>query len=292
MKYALIDIGSNTIRLVIYNIQNGTSTIELNTADHLGLLSYVSNGEINNSGKLRLISILKQMKKISIDMSCDLIYAFATASLRNVSDKDSLVEEVFNCSGIKIDMLSGEQEAIYDFHGLENCHKISSGIAFDLGGGSCQLMSFKSKEILEYSSMPIGSLLLYNKFVSGDFPTLEEQEKISNYVFENLSVFKNIESIDTNTIYAMGGATRAFLSLSPSDSKTNIITKEQVKSILSISPEYIEEKVPKRKSTIIPAAITVLTILNFCKCEKIHVTDCGVRDGILYELINKSHKSN
>ena len=86
MKTALIDIGSNTIRLVIYD---GKKEIK-NTAVYAGLISDVYEGEISQEGIFKIVSALRSMKKTANEYSCDEIYAFATASLRDISDKDGL----------------------------------------------------------------------------------------------------------------------------------------------------------------------------------------------------------
>jgi len=111
MRIALIDIGSNTIRLVVYD---GDKEIE-NTADHAGLVAEVSEGKITPAGISKLTTALVSMKKRAIELGSEKIYAFATASLRDIEDKEGLISFIEETSGIKIEIISGESEAMYDY---------------------------------------------------------------------------------------------------------------------------------------------------------------------------------
>ena len=178
MKIALIDIGSNTIRLVVYD---GTEEIE-NTADYAGLVAEVSNGKISPSGIMKLSSSLIKMKKRAEELGCDEIYAFATASLRGVEDKEGLVSYIEEVTGLRMEIISGEAEAMYDYYGIRSIYNEKHGIAFDLGGGSCQMILFKYGKIREFLSMPIGSLKIYSDYVYGLLPDAEEKSRIGRII--------------------------------------------------------------------------------------------------------------
>lgn len=290
MKYALIDVGSNTIRLVIYETGQEGPQIILNDADFSGILSYVKNGVLSEDGFFHIVQILKKMKKTALDSGCGTLYAFATASLRDISDKAALAERIREASGVDVHIISGAEEARYDYLGLRSEFNAADGAAFDLGGGSCQLMYFERGRVMESDSRPIGSLRLYNAYVSGVLPTESERIRIRSKVRIQLSGFGLLYKSAFPEIYAMGGAARAALKVLNriSRKKSEVITRAELSDMLLLPEAVFRGIIPERITTIIPAVITILEILDFCGSDAIHVTDRGVRDGILYELMNRN----
>lgn len=281
MKTALIDIGSNTIRLVIYENNKEIK----NTAVYAGLISDVSDGKISPEGIFKIISALNSMKKTATEYECGDIYAFATASLRDISDKDGLCGCIYESTGIKIEIISAEKEAYYDFLGLKSVLNIDSGAAFDLGGGSCQIIVFEKNLPRESASFKIGSQRLYDEFVSGVIPSEEEIGAVRRYVRRCISDMALLKGIGCEKIYAMGGAVFALCALKEKyfPSGSSCLTKNDFKNIMTLSEDKIKAVVPKRLKTVIPAAATMLEILNYTAAEQICATGAGVRDGILAE---------
>ena len=277
MKNALIDIGSNTIRLVVYE---GMSEI-YNEAHYAELIKEVSGGKITESGIIKLFKSLSYMKQKSRELNAETIYAFATASLRDIEDKYSLIEEIKNLTDIEIQIISSKKEAYYDFLGLKSTYNLTEGLAFDLGGGSCQLMSFSGGTVKETISVPIGSLKLHSLYVKDTLPTEDERDIILEHTFREVSSLKEFKGFDI--IYGMGGAIFALSSLCCGES----VCKETLEKILELSVEEITEIVPKRVKTVVPAALTMLSILRLSGAKTIVPARASVRDGIIYEIVHK-----
>ena len=89
----------------------------------------------------------------------------STASLRLISNKNEVLEEIERRTGIFVDLISGLEEAKLDFIGATLFTDLDEGVLIDIGGGSTELVSFQDGEMLESFSMPIGSLNTYNRFV-------------------------------------------------------------------------------------------------------------------------------
>jgi len=276
MRVSLIDIGSNTIRLVIY--EDGREI--LNVANHANLISAVRNGEMSVEGLSKLVSCLKEMKSKIKEYKCEDIYAFATASLRDISDKESLCNCVKELTGIEMNIISGEEEAIYDYLGLKKVHGEESGMAFDLGGGSCQIIVYENGEVKGHKSLKIGSLKLYGDFVSGLLPDEEEKKKIAAHVKEQLSCLEYAKNAGCEKIYAMGGAAYALMQLSEKYFAGEKLSVNTLEKITELSESEILAVCPKRLKTVIPAAVTVIEILKFSESSYLYPTTAGVRDGI------------
>lgn len=284
MVNALIDIGSNTIRLVVYD---GYKEIE-NYADYAGLISYVSNGEISPVGIGKIIKALLGMKKRAEALGAESIYAFATASLRDITDKEGLVSFVKDATGIKIEIITGESEAYYDYLGLKKINGIDNGAAFDLGGGSCQVMVFRKGKVEGAVSLPLGGLKLHSEFVKGNIPSMAEREQISEYAKSNVDCFKPFINCGFSHLYAMGGSVFALDSLA----KVYIgedyrLDSETLKQLCTLSEEQICSVVSKRLKSVIPAAIVMVELLAASGAEEILITPAGVRDGILFSRLSE-----
>lgn len=281
MPIALIDIGSNTIRLVIYD--NGQEV--LNVANHANLIADVSGGQLSAEGLGKIVSVLNQMKKKASLYNCKELYAFATASLRDIADKEGLCTVIKELTGIEIEIISGDREAMYDYIGLKKKNAVTDGAAFDLGGGSCQLFVYETGKIREFKSLKIGSLKLHGQFVSGNIPDMEESGRIKRFVRKELSSLALLKNVGCSTIYAMGGAAFALGSLSSKYFGGNgtDLSFETLSKITELTEEQITGVCPKRLKTVIPASLTMLEIMAYSGVDNIQVTEAGVRDGILAE---------
>lgn len=278
MRLGIIDIGSNTVRLAVYD---GLAVIS-GKVNYAGLISYISDGNISEKGLDILCSSVAEMVEYCKD--CDTYYAFATASLRDINNKNELLNTVYQRTGVKIDIISGEKEAEYDYLGLKLHYNTNTGAAFDLGGGSAQLITFENDRVTSHTSKKIGVLKLYNTFVDGIFPSSAEEASIREYIRHELTAFTSKKH---EFAYAMGGSASALAKL-----YQKIFTKDkdeftlsELKSFFKLPENIIQSAVPERLYTIRPALITIEEICTVLKTDKIKCVSCGVRDGIIKSFI-------
>lgn len=111
MKHAIVDIGSNTIRLIIFEVKEKDINKILNKKYTAGLINYVENEKLSDKGVKKLVDTLKSIKLICDEMEVDTLDAFATASLRNIDNSKEVIDEVKVDCKIDIDLLSQEDEA-------------------------------------------------------------------------------------------------------------------------------------------------------------------------------------
>lgn len=297
MIHSIIDVGSNTIRMVIYKIEGSGYTDIAHERDFAGLITYVNDGILQDEGKERVISVLSKMANICKEKKCDKVHCFATASLRFVKNIDSVISEIKEKTGIEMEIISGEDEAKYDFYGLMSETNAKDGIGFDLGGGSCQLFKFSEKNLEFFKSLKIGGQVIYKKFVSDELPKKEEIQKIYEYIKTSLAPLFEIENLPCPTIYAMGGAARnaAKYIISKGKCKKDLsgykITKEELIDMCREicftlkGKERVLRVIPDRLTTIIPGIVTIIAILDHTGAESISIVLHGVREGYLYEKL-------
>lgn len=281
--FGVIDIGSNTIRGVLFD--GKTLLVKKNTVYPSHILAQTGEGVLSYKGIDDLCGCLKKISDFLKKYPCKKIYAFATSAMRDVKN----FEEVFNTvkikTGICIDLISGEEEAEYDFLALRTKTK-DDGIGVDLGGGSAQVISFDKFGVLESCSVPIGVKRMRNEFSEGIFPKEEETEKICAFIKEQLFPIKNKKE----EIWFMGGTAKAVSRVSKKLFKKDVITVDVIDEIYDLTKENPEllKKLFAERFNIMPVGLKVMKeICRNLGAEKVIVTDVGVRDGYIQKLMDK-----
>jgi len=293
--YAVIDIGSNTIRLSVYTIQDEVIKPMFSRKNTAGLISYVDkNGCMTERGVHKVVSVLQGFKKIIENTNVEHVFVLATASLRNVQNTQEVLAEIRESTGFEATVITGEEEGVCGFVGAAYNVSVDSGLLVDIGGGSTEFVFYQDKKICSSRSIPVGSLSLYANFVSGLVPTKEEYRKIKKYVRQLL------EEMDPNEAPAailcgVGGTTRAACKL-VNDFYDLPLTnrrfqREQLKKLMKSfyherdGVQRILRVAPDRIHTIIPGMILLRAITSFYGCEDIIVSEYGVREGYLIKTV-------
>lgn len=119
MKVAVIDIGSNTVRLIVYTMQEKTFKQLVSKKIMLGLASCIENKTLTSEGIAKLTDALSQLKHFCTMFHVENAYYFATASLRNVSNKKDVLEHILQELGIEIELLSQIRKGYMIFMGQD-----------------------------------------------------------------------------------------------------------------------------------------------------------------------------
>lgn len=280
----IIDIGSNTIRLVTYDKGKVVSNFGVNSE----IISDTKNGILSGCGIDKLCdAILYLIKKRENEE----IYAFGTYAMRVLRNKEEVEKRVFEKTGINIDILSGKQEAEYDFYGLlGTILPKESGIGVDLGGGSAQILVFEKGKLTTSLSRPIGCKRVKNRFSKGKEVTKAEQVKIREYIQKNLKLRRGKKC---EKIYMMGGTAKAALRLYRflEGENADIIKTAELDRVITFIEEADEKILKKvlraRYDNIIVGIIIMREIAEFFGAKNIHIKRCGVRDGYVLKIEQK-----
>lgn len=306
MKYGVIDIGSNTMRTVVFQVEGEDHKVLVNEKEFAEILSFVEDNALTREGIERLCMILDRMHQLCQEIQCETISAFATASLRGLSNQKYVVDEVYDRVGLKIDLLDGCEEAYYDYIGLKNSIPAKTACGFDLGGGSGQVFYYEDDHLQHCNSYPIGTLAMYNKFVKGLFPTSKERNKISNFVLKQLSVGSERKGCNYETLYGMGGTARALAKVHKSllgrDNKIQgyLISLDELLEIDNMLQglglggiKLLNRIIPERLVTFYPGLITISQLMQHTGAKDLVIVRNGVREGYVIEnAINEGRGMN
>ena len=161
MKYALIDMGSNSIRLTVYDLDKSGFKILFKEKIMAGLAGYVEHGRLTQDGIDCACSSLREFQTTLELLHIGHLAVFATASLRNISNTSQAVEQIRQETGVEVEVLSGEAEAAYGFYGAVCDTELAEGLFGDIGGASTEVVTFSGGKLSGATSLPIGSLAAF-----------------------------------------------------------------------------------------------------------------------------------
>ncbi len=298
--YGVIDIGSNTMRFVIYRLQNGILFPMLNQKVTAGLASYISSkGKMKAAGIAEAIKVLQEFKQAAEMIHLEKLWVFGTAPLRNISNTEEVLQAVRDACGIEVRVLSGKEEALFDYYGALHHAAMEDGLLVDVGGGSTELVFFQEKKVIYATSLPMGSLNSYTCFIENIIPTLKELEKIRTAFQNQLQVLSYPAQADTSRICSVGGSARTILKLYNTLNKVNKYNLqydsaflEQCLTWLKKDPNKLKNAIlklaPDRIHTLLPGMMIFYTVVKFFNSQSITTSLCGVREGFLYHILNEN----
>ena len=276
MRYAVVDIGSNTVKVNVYASDISVMSGVFHTSRFLGLITYINDNVMADTGIALLIDTINEYKQLIIENAADESVYTATASLRNLDNQAEILNAVYNATGVNIEILSGHDEARYSFEGLRYRHEISTGLMIDMGGGSTEIIGFRDGKLGDVISLPIGCLKLYNAFVSDILPTADEISSINSYIDTVISDIPWLADYG-DTVYLIGGTARAlelFGKLTTYDDFPALL--ERIGSDIDL----INEKIPSRLTTIIPGLTAYCRLLRRMGTRTVVITQTNICEGI------------
>ena len=295
MKIAIVDIGSNTIKMKIYRYENNELNETFSKVENSKLISYINTGIMNGDGISLLCSVLSNFKSLAEENSADIFRCFATASLRRAKNIDEIISSVKENCSIDIDLISGDDEAFLSFKGVCNSQKNfpPCGIMVDMGGGSTEVVCFEDKKITASSSMNFGSLSLYLDFSENGKNNINFDD-IKQHVFCTLDKTSLIKQEYKNAVL-VGGTALAINKLyrhffnGEAEYEMTLANLEKMYDILKAqtyeTKALLTLLVPDRVYTVTPGLSAYLGIFSLFGVEKILVSTFGIREGYVYEKI-------
>lgn len=297
--WAVIDIGSNTIRLVIYSMEEGHPHSMLNKKYAVGLAGYIDkSNRIQPEGVSVLLEVLSDIAKILSYVQTQGVFPFATAALRNSDNGAEIISLIREKCGMDVRVLSGEEEAVFDYYGAKQDGLGERGLLTDVGGGSTELTYFSEGRIVAAESIPLGSLNLYKSYVSGLFPTQKEMGRIKKQIDRHLNEVSFANNVpEGQPVYSVGGTARSALKLMKArygQKKDREFTPEELRHLISDveeEPKQLMRSIlrssPDRIHTMIPGLLLFQSVAKHFSSGNFSVCGHGVREGYLMHCLRE-----
>jgi len=207
MKYAYIDIGTNSIRLLIVDDE-----IELVQCLKEVITTRIGAGVdatkiLSEKGMADTISGLLTFKGILDKEGVNTCKVIATSAVRDATNRKQFVDRVSQETGFEVDVISGEEEARLGFLGLiDNRRPEENVLAIDIGGGSTELILGNKKQIERGVSIDIGAVRLTDKFVTTDPIVQDEIDKLISFIDHKLDEYLSEFVLDgVDCVIGIGG---------------------------------------------------------------------------------------
>ncbi|WP_456436821.1 Ppx/GppA phosphatase family protein [Desulfurobacterium sp.] len=207
MRIATIDIGTNSTRILIAEVKDGTVETLYKTGKVTRLGQGVKQtGYISKESMERTVAVLKEFKRKIEEFSVEKVVAVTTEAARLAKNADEFLKQV-KALGIDIEILSDREEAELVYIANVSYFKPSvPAITVDLGGGSTEIAYGKGEELIYYESLKFGVVVLLEKFIKSAPPAKEELLSLEVFIEEQLKGFKKRAGIEFPfEVFGVGG---------------------------------------------------------------------------------------
>lgn len=299
MLLGMIDIGSNTIRMAIYLIEGSHIEMLLKKKHTVGLASYLKDNVMQPEGIDKAAEILNEFRGFLTTFQITQVTAFTTAALRNAENSREAVAEIERRTGFSIRVITGDEEAEFDFIGATHNLQNDSGLLIDIGGGSTEIVSYRDRTIRYKTSLPIGSLGLRTRYVTELLPSASEclaMRSEAGRMIENLDM---PVSMPETAVVGIGGTFKGATALynamfNQPASNVRMETRRFMTMISALQRDQgmtqelailLMRTVPERIRTIVPGLILADVLARRFHGKVITYSNSGVREGYIYDQI-------
>ncbi|MCJ7994755.1 exopolyphosphatase [Rhizobium cremeum] len=296
---SVVDIGSNSIRLVVYEGLSRAPTVLFNEKVLCGLgKGLASSGRMDDEGVTRALAALRRFGALSRQARATAMYVLATAAAREAVNGPEFIRRAEEILDHKVIVLTGEEEARYSALGIVSGFHDPDGIAGDLGGGSLELIDVKGRELGKGITLPLGGLRL-SETVGGSI------SKARALARKQIKGAKLLEKGAGRTFYAVGGTWRniAKLHMELRDYPLHMMQGYELPygEIVSFLEDVISgansrdpawASISKSRRSLLPfGAIAMREVLDVMKPARVSFSAQGVREGYLYSLLSEEDQA-
>ena len=296
-RVGVIDIGSNSVRFVTYEIHGVATTPTFNEKLLAGLGRDIAHtGRLFGEGVERTIKALVRFKALADAQGLNKILIVATAAVREARDGPDFVKRVKKETGLKVRVLSGEEEAYFAAMGVINGDRRSNGVVADLGGSSLELIRVKDQTVSDGRT-----------FALGPFAALKDPAKpmaSRSLVRARLADAKDHYALRGGKLYLVGGAWRNLAQIHNERTgyPLKILHNFEMRSqeALGLGKWASEDAVSdlliwpginrRRAETLSYAGLVLVELIRALKPETIIFSSAGLREGLLYDSLTATVK--
>lgn len=308
MKVAVVDVGFNSLKMVRYKVEQDGNP---KSYGQLGALAKLGEG-LERTGYLgsepisRTIDALRLCREAASIEGVKHVLLIGTSPVREAANREEFLRRVQEETGLKMRVLSGNEEALYGLLGAARSVPASNILFFDLGGGSLELTYAERGKIRRILSLPVGSLKLTSTYagIDGTF-SKKARNKMSKLISQNLPSRHDLGLGRETELVGTGGTVRALARYDqevtgyPLDKVHNYTMG--VDSVRQMSREFFRLKLPElnrleaigegRSETIAAGSLVVRSLMEELDFERVTVSTHGLRDGILTEFLEGNIRS-
>lgn len=304
-RIGIIDIGSNSVRLVIYAYTPDGAHRVLGEWKESARLSQRlrPDGVLPLQEAGSIVPLLARFREICAAHNTAYIRAVATAAIRNAANSDEIVALLGGATGLRIEVLSGAEEGRYGFLGVMNTLDFSDGFLIDIGGGSTEVTLFRGRRLLHSVSFPFGAVNTCRTHTDNGEVNEEQAQAIRSMVEEAAAEHAWLRSAPGLPLIGLGGTVRTVGKIDQKRRKYSFpqahnypINGAGVDELLALLMPMPVDKRRKfeglskdRADIIVPGLLILQTLFGIVQADRYVVSGAGLRDGLFYETLAPDH---
>jgi exopolyphosphatase / guanosine-5'-triphosphate,3'-diphosphate pyrophosphatase len=298
---AVIDIGSNSVRLVVYETLSRSLVPVFNEKTLCGLGREVqSTGLLAPDAVAKALTSLRRFRALCRIQKVGRVYAIATAACRDATNGPEFIAKAERICGVPIDILSGPREAKLSALGVISGIHNPDGIVGDLGGGSLELIDVRGNRVRSGVTLPLGSLALQDS-------SHKSLKRAENIVRDEISGVELLRGGRGRTFYAVGGTWRALARIHIVQSgyplkvmhgysipAADALDFAQRLRRLAATDRLADIEVVSdaRRPLLTYAALVLEYVIRVARPKTIVFSTFGVREGLFYEMLPQDERAD
>lgn len=304
-RIAVIDFGTNTFHLIIYQLEE----------DHITEVLYKKSipvklkeggwkdGRINEEAYQRAIAAVEQHRNTLNEYKVDKLIAIGTEGLRIAKNSEQFIDEVKTKFNIQIEIISGDEEATYTFYGVMKYHDIEGNVLImDIGGGSVEFIIADKDVIYWKKSLPIGASKLKHDYQLADVISDEIHEAIKKHLAgELVEVFEMVRKYEINTLIGTSGSFETIYDILNHSKGIQFndpwkLYDINIDSYNDLHHRFIQSTFEERLSMggmtqfradmMVVSSILIQTILGHLDIQNLILARTAIKEGVAFEMLN------
>ncbi len=297
-------MGSNSFRLVVFKYEPGgwwTLVDEIREATRVSA-GMGDEGVLKQEPMeraLRTATVFSSFLKVS---GVERVEAVATSAIRDAANRDELLEQIGDRTGLEVRVISGAEEAWYGYLAIANSSTVTNGFGIDMGGGSVQIMRIEDRLLTEAESLRLGAVRVSESFLPDEDAAPKQVKALRKHVTRQLSEFEWWDAGESPRLVGLGGTIRNLaaaaqkqLELPDIDAQGFALTRDALEELieeLASRPASKRGSVrgikPDRGDVILGGALVVAAAMDHGGFTEMEVTEAGLREGIFFERLLES----
>jgi exopolyphosphatase/guanosine-5'-triphosphate,3'-diphosphate pyrophosphatase len=304
--YAAIDVGTNTLRLLVAEAADAHHFTILYQEQAIARLGegLMPSRRLQDAPSRRGLAVLKGFAETTRRFKVQHVAAAATSAVREASNREEFVAAVYQESGLSLQVIDGNEEARLTLLGVRHGLRLGSGrvLAMDIGGGSTEFILARGETIEAMVSTGLGVVKLVEAHLKNDPPTPGELEAIEQVVADRVGRVRDaLPDLDGTTLIGTAGTptTLAAIDLGLSvytpdrvdGHRLSMTRTRQLLHMLATRPlaerSTIPPLEPGRADLIVAGTTLIVTVMGVLGYDEFMVSDSGLREGLLLDLIRQ-----
>lgn len=298
-KIAIIDLGSNSVRMIIMKVYENGSYKMIDQAKEMVRLSegMAADGLLRPAAVQRTLEALKLFRRFIEYYNVENTIAVATAGVRNAANGGEFIEKVKAETGFEFDVIPGEMEAYFDYLGVVNTIDIDNCVILDIGGGSTEIIHVEKRRIKNSVSIPFGAVNMTEKYLGKGETDRDKLEKLEKMIWGKFEGLGWLEDASGLPVVGLGGSVRTVAKINKREKgyfieglHNYIMEPVEVQEVYrKVTEAKISERkeipgLQKDRTDIIAGGLVPLKVLmEYINSGMLVISGNGLREGVFFK---------